>query len=128
MAYLNPNKRRLARLLGRVGITRMLLAGLRVCHGSRYIRVVNYHGTPAAWRDGLSAHLRFYLRHFVPVGPPDLELVLSGKPWPHSRPGLLITFDDGLRNNFEVASPLLEQHGFCGWFMLPAGFIECPPS
>jgi peptidoglycan/xylan/chitin deacetylase (PgdA/CDA1 family) len=64
----------------------------------------------------------------VPVGPADLELLLSGKPWPHSRPGLLITFDDGLRNNFEVASPLLEQHGFCGWFMVPAGFVDCAPA
>jgi peptidoglycan/xylan/chitin deacetylase (PgdA/CDA1 family) len=128
MGLLNPNKRRLARFLEKVGIAQGFLAWLRLHHRNRYIRVVNYHGTPAAWRDGLASHLRFYLRHFVPAHAADLELLLSGKPWPHSRPGLLITFDDGLRNNFEIASPLLEQYGFSGWFMLPAGFIECPPS
>lgn len=36
-------------------------------------------------------------------------------------PGLVISFDDGLLNNYEVAAPLLEEAGLRGWFFIPTG-------
>ncbi|MBK7949411.1 MAG: polysaccharide deacetylase family protein [Deltaproteobacteria bacterium] len=39
---------------------------------------------------------------------------------------MLVTFDDGLRTHADVAAPILEKYGFCGWFMVPADFVSTP--
>jgi peptidoglycan/xylan/chitin deacetylase (PgdA/CDA1 family) len=45
-----------------------------------------------------------------------------------SRPGLVITFDDGLRDNGEVAAPLLDRFGLVGWFLVPGAFLDSTPE
>jgi peptidoglycan/xylan/chitin deacetylase (PgdA/CDA1 family) len=37
------------------------------------------------------------------------------------KPGLLLSFDDGYRSNYDVAAPLLEEYGFTGWFFVSSG-------
>jgi peptidoglycan/xylan/chitin deacetylase (PgdA/CDA1 family) len=70
-----------------------------------------------------------YLRHrFVPATRADLDTLLETNQWPHTKPGLIITFDDGLRSHYEVAAPLLEKHGFQGWFFVPIGMLLTPPA
>jgi peptidoglycan/xylan/chitin deacetylase (PgdA/CDA1 family) len=91
---------------------------------SPFIRVINYHDIPAHLSENFSAQLRFYATRFVNVGYQDLVDFLQGGKWRHDRPGLIISFDDGLRSHYEVAAPLLEKHGFTGWFFVPAGLIE----
>jgi len=39
-----------------------------------------------------------------------------------AEPRLLVTFDDGYRDNYQVAYPLLRRHGVQGVFFLPTGF------
>ena len=90
-----------------------------------FIRAINYHATPALYRDELERHLQFYRKHFSAVRYDDL-LTLSRGDWPHANPGLIISFDDGYRDNVEVAAPLLEKYGFVGWFFVPVGFIDSP--
>src|SRR5205823_2878513 len=46
--------------------------------------------------------------------------------WDKSRPGLIISFDDGHRSHREIAAPVLERYGFVGWFFIPVGFVDCP--
>lgn len=92
-----------------------------------FIRALNYHDTPASEADVFDAQLAFFARHFVPVRLEDL-LSLAGGEWPHARPGLIISFDDGLASHASVAAPLLEKHGFVGWFMVPTGFVDTSPS
>jgi peptidoglycan/xylan/chitin deacetylase (PgdA/CDA1 family) len=99
--------------------------GLAVQHmalGPRFVRVLNYHDTPQRWADGLERQLGFYREHFDPATPDDLEACLDGR-WTGRRPRLLITFDDGYRSNHDVAAPLLEKHGFRGYFFLPESAI-----
>jgi peptidoglycan/xylan/chitin deacetylase (PgdA/CDA1 family) len=117
-----------ARGMHYTGMSRLALAALRAAHGSRYVRVVNYHGTPARDAESFRRQLDFYRRHFVPVRRNDLDELLVDRRWPHERPGLLISLDDGLRNNFDVAAPLLEEYGFTGWFFVPTEFVSLDPG
>lgn len=115
-------KLRIASLLGRTRLSGALLAGqARLLRP--YLRAVNYHDVPASQAANFERQLGFYRRHFEPVGLPELRGFLQGR-WPHDRPGLLLSFDDGLRSHAEVVAPLLEKHGFPGWFAVPAEFPE----
>jgi peptidoglycan/xylan/chitin deacetylase (PgdA/CDA1 family) len=89
-----------------------------------YIRAVNYHDIPAEFVSRFEDHLRFYAGRFVDVDESALRGFLSGADWPHSKPGLIISFDDGLRSHSDVAAPLLEKYGFTGWFFVPADSVH----
>jgi peptidoglycan/xylan/chitin deacetylase (PgdA/CDA1 family) len=92
-----------------------------------FIRALNYHDVPASESGVFDAQLACYARHFEPVGLADLLALAAGK-WPHRRPGLILSFDDGLASHAQVVAPLLEKHGFVGWFMVPTGFVDTPPA
>ena len=117
-----------------------------ICFGPNHIRAISYHGTPEDRAADFERQLRFYSRHFEPADKPRLEDLLVGnktvshpsatlveasapvgaacRKTPSSRkPGLLISFDDGLLSNYEVAAPLLEKYGFTGWFFVPVALI-----
>jgi peptidoglycan/xylan/chitin deacetylase (PgdA/CDA1 family) len=82
-------------------------------------RILMYHGTPSASADALAAQLRYLVRHFKIV---PLESVLrqpgDGK-WSGSNE-IVLTFDDGLRNNLTVVYPILRE------LKAPATFFVCP--
>lgn len=117
-----------ARLLGVTLLDRALLAAQRRARGGAFVRAVYYHGTPTDWADSFERHLSFYRQHFDPVGPDDLAALLENGRWPRARPGLILSFDDGLRNNYDVARPMLERHGFIGWFFIPTDFVDAPAA
>ena len=97
----------------------------RICFGPDHVRAVNYHGTPEDRIDDFERQLRFYSRHFEPVDKARLEDLLAGGRR-CGKPGLLISFDDGLLSNYEIAAPLLEKYGFAGWFFVPVALIGDP--
>lgn len=97
----------------------------RICFGSAHVRAIYYHGTPQEWAANLERQLRFYSRHFAPVDRAGLEDLLAGNRR-SMKPGLLISFDDGLLSNYEIAAPLLEKYGFVGWFFVPVALIGNP--
>lgn len=88
-----------------------------------FIRVVNYHDIPQTHADNFEDQLRFYSNRFVNVDKKMLTDFLDTGQWGHDRPGLIISFDDGLRSHYEVAAKLLERHGFIGWFFVPSRWI-----
>jgi peptidoglycan/xylan/chitin deacetylase (PgdA/CDA1 family) len=90
---------------------------------SKHIRAVNYHDVPPSLARGFEAQLQFFREHFVPVTLADLEQLSAGS-WPHEKPGILLSFDDGLRSQAQVCAPLLERYGMCGWFMIPSAFVD----
>ena len=97
----------------------------QVARWSPFIRILNYHDVRPSAAQNFERHLRFYKSRFVPVGRQNLLDLLAGQ-WKYDRPGIMLTFDDGLKSQAEVAAPLLEQHGFTGWFFVPTGFIDTP--
>jgi peptidoglycan/xylan/chitin deacetylase (PgdA/CDA1 family) len=92
-----------------------------------WARALNYHDVPLHHAESFEAHLRFFALNFVSVGPAELLALRAGH-WPHPKPGLLLTFDDGLRSHAEVVAPLLERYGFSGWFNVPVGFVDAKPE
>ncbi len=62
--------------------------------------------------------IRFLLKHYRPLRVEDFfseHAELSG--------GFLITFDDGFRNNFLYAMPILKKYGLQGSFFITTGLI-----
>src|SRR5438270_11059610 len=79
-----------------------------------------YHGTPAADAAALERQLRL-VRLAFPVVP--LEDIASGRN-KNGRARVALTFDDGLRNNVEVAYPILRKLGLTATFYVCPGLIE----
>lgn len=93
-----------------------------------HLRVVNWHNTPEAGRSRLRAELVAYLREYRPVLPEDLDRFFDTGRWDHDRPGVLIAFYDGYRNNVTVAAPVCEELGLTAWFFPPTGFLDTAPE
>jgi peptidoglycan/xylan/chitin deacetylase (PgdA/CDA1 family) len=120
----NPRKRQLARWLDRAGLLgRSLRAQTRWL--GPHLRCLNYHSVPPQWAPDFDRQLVWFREHFVPVGWKELFDLQQGH-WSHDRPGLLLSFDDGCRTHAEVAAPLLEKHGFVGWFFVTSAFPDVP--
>jgi peptidoglycan/xylan/chitin deacetylase (PgdA/CDA1 family) len=82
-------------------------------------RIVMYHGVPAEGTQTLAAQLRYLMRNFKVVSLETLvnRLVNDGRP---SANEIVLTFDDGLRNNLAVVYPILQE------LHAPATFFVCP--
>lgn len=64
-------------------------------------------------------------RHFHPVALEDILSFLQGeKDLP--RRAVVVTFDDGFADNYEVAAPILARYGIRAAFYLTAGLIGTP--
>ncbi len=72
--------------------------------------------------EDLDAHLRLLGRHFDVIGPGDLEEA-------RRRAGgrcVLLTFDDGYRDSWEEALPVLRSHGATATFFPITGLVDRP--
>jgi peptidoglycan/xylan/chitin deacetylase (PgdA/CDA1 family) len=110
---------------------RALLARLPAWRGAL---VLNYHrigdraGQPwdrtlwSATAEGFDEQLAFLARHVDVIGPHDLPAVAAAGRGRF----VLLTFDDGYRDNYEVAYPLLRRHRLEATFFLSTGFLDRP--
>jgi peptidoglycan/xylan/chitin deacetylase (PgdA/CDA1 family) len=98
----------------------------RISFNFHSIRVIHYHCTPEIFKNSFDEHLKLFSKFYSPVTENDLSRFFETKKWHKNKPGLIISFDDGLRSNFDYACPLLEKHGFVGWFFIPSNFILDP--
>ena len=53
-----------------------------------------------------------------------IDQVERGSPW--SEPVTLLTFDDGYRDNFDLAVPILREQQVPATFFIPSAFLESP--
>jgi len=98
--------------------------------------VLNYHSVlPAdrmvvgddSFRNAVSetefeAQLQWLLRAYQPVSVEQVDDWMGGRAGLAPR-SLLVTFDDGMRNNAEVAAPLLERLGVPALFLVTTGYL-----
>jgi peptidoglycan/xylan/chitin deacetylase (PgdA/CDA1 family) len=119
-----------ARLLSGTGIGRALAAMLP----RRGVLVLNYHrigdGTASPYDrelwsatvDAFDAQVGFLSRQCDVISPGDLDAALAARSGRH----VLITFDDGYLDNYQLAFPVLRRHGVPATFFIATGFIDRP--
>ncbi len=88
------------------------------------IRAVNFHSTSRAQAGHYDRQLEEYSRSFSSVNENDLRQYLTTGAWHKSKPGLIVSVFEGYRNSYEVLTPLIEKHGFVGWYWIITGFIN----
>jgi peptidoglycan/xylan/chitin deacetylase (PgdA/CDA1 family) len=120
----------LSAFLGRAGL-RPLLERIFRWSG---VLVLNYHrvgdchetlfdrGLWSSTSDAFVDHLRFCKANFDVIAPCDLPHVLTRGQGRH----VLFTFDDGYRDNYEVAFPILRSERVPATFFVATGFIDSP--
>jgi peptidoglycan/xylan/chitin deacetylase (PgdA/CDA1 family) len=79
-------------------------------------------GLWSATPEAFDAQVRFLKKHFDLIGASDLTDVLNKQ----SGRFALITFDDGYRDNYEEAFPILRAHGAPATFFLATGYLDQP--
>ncbi|HXG76907.1 MAG TPA: polysaccharide deacetylase family protein [Gaiellaceae bacterium] len=107
-------------------------SGLGGANGDgRTLRVLMYHKVNDLWPNPTTVPTAVFAEQMELLGalgytPVTLEAVrdhyLHGAPLP---PGaVLITFDDGYRDNLENALPILRRHGYPAVLFVPVGFLD----
>ena len=101
-----------------------LVSGLAA---GRVMRVVNFHATPRYREEEYRRQIAAYARLFEPITHLNFDSAFDGT-WPHARPGLMPVLFEGFRDNVDVMLPILEEHGFKGWFFVPSAFPAVTPD
>jgi peptidoglycan/xylan/chitin deacetylase (PgdA/CDA1 family) len=107
----------------RNALRRTALAGLSAFPRERGagVRVVHYHYVFDDERERFARQLEFLRREFRPV--PLSEAVDRLRTGRTSGDEVVVTFDDGFRNQLENAAPILAEQGFSACFFLVTGFV-----
>ncbi len=116
------------------------LGAYAVCRGlcRRRLAVLCYHGVISRrrndWQDlftflvdvsEFTAQLEYLCKHFTPLSASELcEGLLGNRPWPGNP--VVITFDDGYRNNVTLAAPILKKMGVPAIFHLTTAYLGSP--
>ncbi len=117
-------------LLCRSGLRRLLHGTVRWSG----VLALNYHrigdalGSPfdrglwSASAEAFAEQLRFCKAQLDIINPADLPRVLAAKRGRYA----MITFDDGYRDNYQTALPILRGEGVGATFFVATGFIDAP--
>ena len=116
-------KRVIAFLYSIMGISDFLLKRLNNKYENNYIRVINYHNTLASDAKSFEKQLVWYKKMFSNIDYYDFKSFMDGKRLGTKKPGIMLTFDDGLDGNYDVALPLLNRYGFTGYFFCSSDLI-----
>ena len=78
------------------------------------LRAINFHNTARQNVDEFERQLAHCARHFSTLDEDDLDRYLATGRWHKPRPGLLLAFYEGYRNNYDVIragiGALLQEH------------------
>ncbi len=86
--------------------------------------VVNYHCTPFEFNSNFEYQIKFLKKFYTNTSLDNLKEINKLNPNTRNKPFLIITFDDGLRSNYDNALPILKKHGFSGWFFICPKFLN----
>jgi peptidoglycan/xylan/chitin deacetylase (PgdA/CDA1 family) len=107
-----------------LGRTEYVFSGLNF-QGNELL-VLNYHGTQKKHLASFEKQLDLLKKHFEFASPEYLNDYYSNKAGT-GKPKVLITFDDGIKNNLHAAE-ILSKRGIKALFLIVPGFIDCPEN
>lgn len=88
-------------------------------------RIVLYHEVPAATVRRFRRHLAYFSQTYEVV---SLDRLARALHQGHPTDGwLVITFDDGFKDNAEIAAPLLQEFGLTACFFATTRFVSLDP-
>jgi peptidoglycan/xylan/chitin deacetylase (PgdA/CDA1 family) len=99
--------------------------------GGRTLRVLMYHKVNDLWPNPTTVPTGVFAEQMALLGelgytPVSLDAVLEhyldGAPLPAG--AVLLTFDDGYRDNLENALPILQRHGYPAVLFVPIAFLD----
>lgn len=91
-----------------------------------FARVLFLHETPPETAQRFREQLAFLRDRFNVVDFEMFKRLFDGTAsLADDRPAAMLTFDDGMASNYEVAAPLLEEAGMRGVFFVVPRFSEC---
>ena len=123
----------IARTLQHSGILRLL----EICARKPGLIVLNYHrigdpqfnqfddGVYSATAQDFATQLEFLCKHFRVLSMPNL-LECATRDFTTTEPCVLITFDDGYADNYQIAFMLLKRYGLPATFFVPTDYIDRP--
>lgn len=132
-----PGKRdAVSAVIGSLGLTRVF--GILRSAAVKDLRVLAYHRVlsqldetrysfdaelVSARREEFDWQMAYVARHFHPVSCAQVaDAINSGTALP--KRAVMVTFDDGFRDNYEVAFPVLRSHGVPALFFVSTGYID----
>jgi peptidoglycan/xylan/chitin deacetylase (PgdA/CDA1 family) len=91
-----------------------------------FVRVLFLHETPPETASRFREQLAFLRDRFNVIDFEMFKALFDGSAsLPDDRPAAMLTFDDGMASNYEVAAPLLEEAGMRGLFFVVPHFSLC---
>lgn len=87
--------------------------------------VLNYHGTQRAFQKSFEEQIRYFRDHFRLLAPDELDEYSSNVARVMKEPALLLSFDDGLKNNLNAAS-VLAKYGIKAIFFVIPALVQAP--
>lgn len=86
--------------------------------------VLNYHSTPIKFKDEFEKQILFLKKHFNFLNPSEIDdFYNNSRSQVNSKPLLLITFDDGLKNNLH-ATEILDKYQIKALFFIVPDFVN----
>jgi peptidoglycan/xylan/chitin deacetylase (PgdA/CDA1 family) len=87
--------------------------------------ILNYHSVPRKFLPNFERQIGLFHQKYRVISPVDLPAYGSGRLAPDARRDLLITFDDGMKNQYQAAK-ILDKYRIKAVFFVNPGFISEP--
>ncbi|MDQ3110652.1 MAG: polysaccharide deacetylase family protein [Bacteroidota bacterium] len=91
-------------------------------HPNDELLVLNYHGTPLKFMDNFKRQLSYFHEKYHFIKPSELPAYFDKK-LTSGKPMMLLTFDDGIRNNL-LAAEVLDQQKISALFFIVPEFVD----
>lgn len=117
-------KKLVALICNGLGISNLSFNKLNKEYNNNYVRVINYHNTEKEFIDLFEKHIIYLKSKFNIINYDDFKEFLNGDLIFENKPGMLITFDDGYKSNYEYGMDILNKYDIQGVFFISSDKVQ----